>query len=231
MEQGKPPSFNAVMKLLGSVSVDANWLLMGHAGTDYVWSSSSEASMSLANSAWAAPLFAKLRCLLDERINQRGETVEEIAERAALTPLEVQQVIEKGRIQLDRAAKLCGALGAEICARSVEHGTPELGEQAAEAMGLAPGEIRGRALAHRLLWMSGMEPKPDPIEDALPAQPPPLDHRLIRLLAWIIDWWSVNEPDLRTWLYQDLRRRYPEFRGWLKEKASENQAEQGEVLR
>ena len=130
---------------------------------------------------------------------------------------------------MDRVAMICEAVGLEI--RVCPREAPALGDQAAEGWGLAPGEIRGRALGRRLLRTSGMEPKPDPIEDALPEQPPPLDHRLVRLLAWIKDWWSVNEPDLRIWLYEDLRRQYPEFRGWLKETASENQTEEGEVLR
>ena len=186
---------------------------------------------TLAESRWAGPIFACLRGLLEERIAQRGETVETIARRAELQASEVRQVIERGRIPLDRAARLCEALDAEICARSTEHDTWEVSEQAAEAWGIAPGPIRARALGRRLLRTTGLEPKPDPIEDALPAQPPPTDHRLVRVLAWIRDWWAVSGPDLRTWLYEDLRRQYPEFQGWLKETASEIRTEEGEVLR
>lgn len=169
----------------------------------------------LAEARWAGPIFASLRRLLDERINERGETIEGIARRADLQADEVREIVQRGRISLDKAARLCEALDAEICARSTEDDTWQITEQAAEQLGVTPGPMRARALSRRLMRATGMEPRSDPVEDALPAQPVAPDHRLARLLTWIEDWWSGNDPDRRVWFYEDLRQRYPAFEGWL----------------
>ena len=181
-------------------------------------------------SVWAAPLFASLRALLRERL-ARGDAPEEVASRASLAPQDIERVLGKDRIPLERLGRLCHAIGAEFCVRDTEHDTLELSEQAAEAWGLAPGKIRARALGRRLVRTAGMEPKSDPIEDALPEQPSSPDPRLVRLLGWIKEWWSVNEPDRRIWFFEDVRQRYPAFDGWLRGEVKETDADKGEVLR
>lgn len=100
-----------------------------------------------------------------------------------------ESVISKGRLPLDRAARLCQAIGAEICARDTERDVWEVGEPAAEAWGIAPGPIGARALGRRLVRTAGLEPKPDALEDVMPEQAPAPDHRLARLLTWIEEWW------------------------------------------
>ncbi len=34
--------------------------------------------------------------------------------------------------------------------------------------------------------------------------------------AWIDDWWTVADSEERSWFIVEMKRRFPEFSGWLK---------------
>ena len=44
----------------------------------------------------------------------------------------------------------------------------------------------------------------------------PDDPELATVVDWLDEWWRRSEPRRRTWFFEDLRQRYPDFERWLR---------------